>query len=140
MATPFSWNAAVLLRKQAAAKTNQATIELPTRDFFTVTWQSHLYFSFSAGARSLIPPHHRARVRARNSAAMNGVRRVVLLLLARESLCATLEEIAEREGTDKARDEHGYVSAYAMLFDGMRDRVRNVTEIGIHFVRVHALL
>ena len=66
---------------------------------------------------------------------MNGVRRVVLLLLARESLCATLEEIAEREGTDKARDEHGYVSAYAMLFDGMRDRVRNVTEIGIHFVR-----
>ena len=69
---------------------------------------------------------------------MNGVLRVVLLLIARESLCATLEDIAEREGTDKARDEHGYVGAYAMLFDGMRERVRNVTEIGIHFVRARA--
>ena len=62
MAAPFSWNAAVLLRKQAAAMRNQATIlgSFPRRDFFTVTWQSHLYFSFFGGrARSLIPPHHR---------------------------------------------------------------------------------
>ena len=45
---------------------------------------------------------------------------------------ATLEDIAMSAGTDKARDEHGFVAAYAMLFDGLRDRVRNMTEIGIH--------
>ena len=30
---------------------------------------------------------------------------------------ATLEDIAMSAGTDKARDEHGFVAAYAMLFE-----------------------
>lgn len=46
-----------------------------------------------------------------------------------------LEELANKAATDKARDEHGYVAVYSMLFDALRDRVRNMTEVGVHHGR-----
>jgi len=46
-----------------------------------------------------------------------------------------LEELAFASGTDKSRDDHGYVGPYAMLFDPVRERVRNMTEIGVLFGR-----
>lgn len=33
--------------------------------------------------------------------------------------------------TDKSRDDHKYSDLYAMLLDPIRDRVRNVTEVGV---------
>ena len=35
------------------------------------------------------------------------------------------------DGTDKSHDDHKYTDLYASLFDPIRDRVLNVTEIGI---------
>ena len=43
-----------------------------------------------------------------------------------------MEALALAAGADKARDDHGYVSLYSMLFEPIRHRVRNITEIGIH--------
>lgn len=44
----------------------------------------------------------------------------------------TLEDAAYKAHADKGRDDHGYTSIYGMLFDAIRHRIRNVTEIGIH--------
>jgi predicted O-methyltransferase YrrM len=46
-----------------------------------------------------------------------------------------LEDLARQHGSDKMADMHSYVSAYEMLFDALRLRVGNVTEIGVHFAR-----
>ena len=43
----------------------------------------------------------------------------------------SLEEIAYKYGTDKSKDDHKYVDLYMMLFDPIRTRVRNVTEVGV---------
>jgi hypothetical protein len=43
----------------------------------------------------------------------------------------SLEDIALKTGTDKGRDDHGYVQLYGMLFDHMRNQALNVTEVGI---------
>ena len=49
-----------------------------------------------------------------------------------EDACGpSLEDLARKFGTDKARDDHSYVSVYAMLFDPIRHRVQNVTEVGV---------
>lgn len=54
----------------------------------------------------------------------------------REDSCgSSLEDLAYKHHTDKARDDHSYVSAYAMLFDSIRHKVRNVTEIGVLYGR-----
>ena len=43
----------------------------------------------------------------------------------------TLEELAFYYGTDKSHDDHKYVDLYASLFDPIKDRVSNMTEIGL---------
>ena len=43
----------------------------------------------------------------------------------------SLEELAYHFMPDKARDDHGYTDLYAMLFDPLRQSMRNFTEIGI---------
>ena len=43
----------------------------------------------------------------------------------------SLEEIAYKYGTDKSKGDHKYVDLYMMLFDPIRTRVRNVTEVGV---------
>ena len=50
---------------------------------------------------------------------------------ARLDAMPTLEEIAYKYGTDKAKDDHKFVDLYMSLFDPIRLKVRNVTEIGI---------
>jgi len=47
------------------------------------------------------------------------------------SLSPSLETLAFYYGTDKSHDDHKYSDVYASLFDPIRDRVRNVTEIGL---------
>ena len=42
-----------------------------------------------------------------------------------------LEDLGYEWMTDKSRDDHGYVGPYAMIFDGVRNQVRNMTEIGV---------
>lgn len=44
---------------------------------------------------------------------------------------STLESLAFYYGTDKSHDDHKYTDLYAALFDPIRKRVRNVTEIGL---------
>ena len=46
-----------------------------------------------------------------------------------------LESAAHEAECAKAGDDMGYVPIYAMLFDAVRHRVRNVTEIGVHLGR-----
>jgi hypothetical protein len=43
----------------------------------------------------------------------------------------SLEELAYRFGTDKSHDDHKYVDLYSMLLDPIRERVYNMTEIGV---------
>ena len=43
----------------------------------------------------------------------------------------TLEELAFYYGTDKSHDDHKYVDLYSTLFDPIKHRIRNVTEIGL---------
>ena len=43
----------------------------------------------------------------------------------------SLEELAYRFGTDKSHDDHKYTDLYSMLLDPIRDRVQNMTEIGV---------
>ena len=42
-----------------------------------------------------------------------------------------LERLAYHYGSDKARDDHGYVKAYSMLFDARRYHVNEMVEIGV---------
>ena len=42
-----------------------------------------------------------------------------------------MEELAYLYETDKSHDDHKYVDVYASLFDSIRDRVSNFTEIGV---------
>lgn len=35
------------------------------------------------------------------------------------------------DGTDKARDDHKYTDLYSAIFDPIRDKVANITEIGV---------
>ena len=51
--------------------------------------------------------------------------------IARSKASPTLEELAFKYGTDKSKDDHKYVDAYMMLFDPIRWKVRNVSEIGV---------
>lgn len=51
--------------------------------------------------------------------------------IARSQASPTLEELAFKYGTDKSKDDHKYVDAYMMLFDPIRWKVRNVSEIGV---------
>ena len=45
-----------------------------------------------------------------------------------------IEDLAERyAGTDKARDDHKFVDLYGMMFDPIRESVRNITEVGIAY-------
>jgi Methyltransferase domain len=44
---------------------------------------------------------------------------------------ATLESLLYKYGSDKSKDDHGYSNMYKMLFDPIRDSVKNVTEIGV---------
>lgn len=46
-----------------------------------------------------------------------------------------LDSAAHEAECSKAGDDMGYVPIYAMLFDAIRHRVRNVTEIGVHLGR-----
>lgn len=43
----------------------------------------------------------------------------------------TLEELAFYYGTDKSHDDHKYVDLYSTLFDPIKHKIRNVTEIGL---------
>ena len=51
--------------------------------------------------------------------------------IARQDPFPTLEELAYRYGTDKSKDDHKYVDFYMLLFDPIRFKVRNMTEVGI---------
>jgi SAM-dependent methyltransferase len=42
-----------------------------------------------------------------------------------------LEKLGFKYGTDKSKDDHKYVDIYASLFNYLRHRVHNVTEIGV---------
>jgi hypothetical protein len=43
----------------------------------------------------------------------------------------SLEKLMYKYGSDKSKDDHGYTNLYQILFDPIRDGVRNMTEIGI---------
>ena len=43
----------------------------------------------------------------------------------------SLEELAYIYGTDKSKDDHKYVDLYSTLFDPIRWKVRNVSEVGV---------
>ena len=43
----------------------------------------------------------------------------------------SLEEIAYATGTDKSHDDHKYVDLYSSLFEPIRHKVTNITELGI---------
>lgn len=43
----------------------------------------------------------------------------------------SLEDLAFHYGTDKGHDDHKYTDLYNALFEPIRDRVTNITEIGI---------
>jgi SAM-dependent methyltransferase len=47
------------------------------------------------------------------------------------SSLATLESLLYKYGSDKSKDDHAYSNLYQMLFDPIRDSVKNVTEIGV---------
>ena len=49
----------------------------------------------------------------------------------------SLEALGFKYGSDKSKDDHKYVDLYAALFDSIRDRVTNVTELG--FAKGHSL-
>jgi SAM-dependent methyltransferase len=61
--------------------------------------------------------------------------RVALLLCAMLSRAmasrSSLEELAFFYGTDKGHDDHKYTDLYHALFEPIRDRVSNITEIGV---------
>ena len=55
-----------------------------------------------------------------------------LLLLLRPAVSRpSLEDLAYYYGTDKGHDDHKYTDLYNALFEPIRDRVLNVTEIGV---------
>jgi hypothetical protein len=41
----------------------------------------------------------------------------------------TLEKLAYKYGTDKSHDDHKYVDVYNMLFQHVRHKVKNMTEV-----------
>ena len=43
----------------------------------------------------------------------------------------SLEDLMYKYGTDKSKDDHKYSDLYAMLFDPIRGKVRNVLEVGV---------
>jgi len=53
------------------------------------------------------------------------------VLAIRASELAPLEDLAYSWRTDKSHDDHKYVDLYSMLFDGIRERVVNLTEVGV---------
>ena len=42
-----------------------------------------------------------------------------------------LERLAYHYGSDKSRDDHGYVKLYSMLLEARRQSVSNLTEVGV---------
>ena len=57
---------------------------------------------------------------------------VVIALMARTVQAElSLEEIAYATGTDKSHDDHKYVDLYSSLFEPIRHKVTNITELGI---------
>jgi hypothetical protein len=42
-----------------------------------------------------------------------------------------LEKLAYEYGSDKSRDDHAYTNVYQMIFDPIRFKIRNITEIGV---------
>jgi len=59
--------------------------------------------------------------------------RLVALLLCAHPVAArpSLEDLAYHYGTDKGHDDHKYTDLYHALFEPIRDRVVNITEIGV---------
>jgi len=55
----------------------------------------------------------------------------MLLSVVTASSRPSLEELAFHYGTDKGHDDHKYTDLYNALFEPIRDRVTNITEIGI---------
>ena len=57
---------------------------------------------------------------------------LLLFLLPQACLArASLEDLAYYYGTDKGHDDHKYTDLYNALFEPIRDRVLNGTEIGV---------
>ena len=56
---------------------------------------------------------------------------MLALLLPSVASRPTLEDLAFFYGTDKGHDDHKYTDLYHALFEPIRDRVLNITEIGV---------
>ena len=69
------------------------------------------------------------RLRCGRAAAML---RLLWLTVAESAAYEGFEELTEKYAmTDKARDDHGYSDFYEMMLGGIRERVLNMTEIGV---------
>ena len=59
---------------------------------------------------------------------------ICCLLHGVNAVAPLVEDLAEKyAGTDKARDDHKFVDLYGMMLDPIRERVANVTEIGVAY-------
>ena len=64
-------------------------------------------------------------------AAARKTNQMLALLLPSVASRPTLEDLAFFYGTDKGHDDHKYTDLYHALFEPIRDRVLNITEIGV---------